>query len=509
MSENTCKILIVMLLLVGCSSNPETESLNVTHEATALSTTDTTPTAEASPTDVAAQPSPTDVTVVASPTNVVAQATPTYVEPDVQAEPTNLGEELVQIIQRAEILGKKIWQESRAISEREYPEKEKQEEIRDVISEYLELAREYNSKIDNASTNDRVENDLSFQITPDLSILSALQYAHKAEEEENRKKIEALYNLIIVEFTAGMVRDYPVRLPDPKAPDLVPTLVQGQVGEHILLNGVGLTLMDAYTKANDYDAGDSRTCPEGCIILMIEVLMENIDQNSLKLHPEQFALYDSDEISYGQSDLELAGRDVGDFLLIRKRLSEGEQVEAKIPFVIPPDKNDFRLVYQVPAEISKIPTRDPFKGNRIEINLEKYLQEAGIAATLYPDQAPLGECTVLFTERTDIIERPPFDGWEAQGIWQVVHVRVKYSDTDSYEVVENDFSLRDSNGAAYSPAWPGSSSYSNNQGFNQFKFDKFPPGTAGEFGLLFDINPDATGLKLHCEQVKQMIDLGQ
>lgn len=504
MYKSIFKMVIVALLLLmpGCSSVPEAEVLNVTHETTE-SQTSTDQSSEET------EASPTTVTPEAEPTDVVPEATPTYVEPAAKVQQANLGEELIQIIERWEILGKHIRQETQAIYEREYPEKEKQQEIRTAISQYLELTREYNTKIDDVSTNDRVENGLYLQITPDSSILPALRDAHKAEEEENRKKIEALYNLIIVEFAPGMVRDYPVRLPDPKAPDLVPTLVQGLVGERILLNGVGLTLIDAYTQANDYDAGDSTTCPEGCLILMVEILMENTNQSSLKLNPEQFALYDSDEISYGKSELELVSIDPGEFLLAHKELSAGEQIEVRVPFVIPPDKKDLRLVYQVPAEISKIPTRDPFKGNRIEVDLEKDLQAAGFAPTLHPDQAPLGECTILFTERTDIIERPPFDGWEAQGIWQVVHVRVKYSDTSSYKVVENDFSIRDSNGAAYLPAWPSSSNYNNDQGFNSFNFDEIPPGTTGEFGLLFDINPDATGLKLHCEQVKQMIDLGQ
>jgi len=95
----------------------------------------------------------------------------------------------------------------------------------------------------------------------------------------------------------------------------------------------------------------------------------------------------------------------------------------------------------------------------------------------------------------------------AQGIWQLVHVRVMFDEANSYTVQGQDFSLHDDEGTTYTINDFETSKYNTHMSMSKLVFDKFPSGIPASFGLLFDVNPDSKQLRLRCDRINEEIKL--
>ena len=97
---------------------------------------------------------------------------------------------------------------------------------------------------------------------------------------------------------------------------------------------------------------------------------------------------------------------------------------------------------------------------------------------------------------------------DAKGIWQIVQIKIQNIGKQTYPINAWDFEIKDDGGITYKADSVTSSEYAS---FNKLSkpSDNYPPGVPAEIGVVFDINPEAKGLKLNLVQAKQMIDLGQ
>jgi hypothetical protein len=115
--------------------------------------------------------------------------------------------------------------------------------------------------------------------------------------------------------------------------------------------------------------------------------------------------------------------------------------------------------------------------------------------------------TVTRTARQPSVQWSPSGGKTAQGIWEVVHVRVENTGDQSYAIRLDDFVINDSAGFAYR-ADEASMSYSESNKLAK-PGDTARPGVAAEIGLLFDVDPVATGLQLYFVQARKATPLGR
>jgi hypothetical protein len=81
----------------------------------------------------------------------------------------------------------------------------------------------------------------------------------------------------------------------------------------------------------------------------------------------------------------------------------------------------------------------------------------------------------------------------AKGIWQIVHVRVLNISKETLPINTWDFEVKDAKGITYK-ADLNSITYSSYKNLSK-PMDNYPPGVPAEIALIFDVNPEATGLK--------------
>lgn len=98
---------------------------------------------------------------------------------------------------------------------------------------------------------------------------------------------------------------------------------------------------------------------------------------------------------------------------------------------------------------------------------------------------------------------------DAKGLWVVVYLTLKNTGRENFEINDHDFELRDGSGVKYT-----TSRQSDLYGFRRAKKlaalgEQFPPGVPANTAVVFDIAPDAVGLKLWLVQEKAAIDLSQ
>lgn len=99
---------------------------------------------------------------------------------------------------------------------------------------------------------------------------------------------------------------------------------------------------------------------------------------------------------------------------------------------------------------------------------------------------------------------------DAKGTWLVVYMTLKNVGKENFSINTWDFELNDATGIKYNTTTDVATAY----GFNDLKKlaklgEQFPPGVSTKTALLFDIAPDAKGLKLLVKQAQTSIDLGQ
>lgn len=122
------------------------------------------------------------------------------------------------------------------------------------------------------------------------------------------------------------------------------------------------------------------------------------------------------------------------------------------------------------------------------------------------------EYTVTKVERTKTFKWTAFGNTtNAKGVWLIVCLTLKNIGSESLHIGPWDFGLIDATGKQYSPY----------VGFDYFWFletmksepigamELFPPGVAFNTILLFDINPEARGLKLELKQPSKVIELAE
>ncbi len=114
--------------------------------------------------------------------------------------------------------------------------------------------------------------------------------------------------------------------------------------------------------------------------------------------------------------------------------------------------------------------------------------------------------TVTRVERQEAVRCFKYDDpTEAKGIWQIVQVRVTNIGTKTYSLHTWDFEINDEAGHTYEAANE-SRAYSSLNGLSK-PGDDYPPNVEAEIGLIFDVDPNAAGLKLNLAQAETLIDL--
>ena len=118
------------------------------------------------------------------------------------------------------------------------------------------------------------------------------------------------------------------------------------------------------------------------------------------------------------------------------------------------------------------------------------------------------EYTVTKVERTRQLVWSDFGNRsDAQGIFVVIYLTLKNLGKQNYSINSWDFELRDDNDAKYQTA------RDMLMIVRQMKLaslgDQFVPGLSIQTALIFDVNPDATGLKLYLDQARAAIDLSE
>ena len=99
---------------------------------------------------------------------------------------------------------------------------------------------------------------------------------------------------------------------------------------------------------------------------------------------------------------------------------------------------------------------------------------------------------------------------QAKGEWLIIDLDLKNVDKESSPVNTHDFEVQDAGGVKYSH----SADFGAYSAFPDYhKLSKlgqqFPPNVSVRTVLVFDISPDAKGLKLHLKQARTMVDLEQ
>lgn len=95
---------------------------------------------------------------------------------------------------------------------------------------------------------------------------------------------------------------------------------------------------------------------------------------------------------------------------------------------------------------------------------------------------------------------------DAKGTFLIVTLGIQNVGKETYPVNAWDFEVQDGSGVKYKTALMESSTYSGYLGLSKVG-DNYPPGVPAAMALLFDINPNATGLKLNLVQAKTMVAL--
>lgn len=116
--------------------------------------------------------------------------------------------------------------------------------------------------------------------------------------------------------------------------------------------------------------------------------------------------------------------------------------------------------------------------------------------------------TVSMVDRQKSVQWSEFGNkTDAKGIWQIVHVQVENIGKQTYPINSWDFEIVDANKIIFK-ADSQSIMYSSFKKLDK-PMDNYPPGVPAEIGLLFDVNPNATGLRLHLTQADAYVDLEQ
>jgi len=125
-----------------------------------------------------------------------------------------------------------------------------------------------------------------------------------------------------------------------------------------------------------------------------------------------------------------------------------------------------------------------------------------------PLSADNWEYTVTKVEKTKTLVWSEYGNKStAQGIFVVTYLTLKNIGKRNFSINIWDFELHDDAEVKYDPSSEGLS-------FVRYRKltplgDQFVPALSANTALVFDVNPNAKGLKLYLEQAKASIDLGQ
>lgn len=143
------------------------------------------------------------------------------------------------------------------------------------------------------------------------------------------------------------------------------------------------------------------------------------------------------------------------------------------------------------------------------------------AATAAPSATPLAKVGQTVTgknwayqvtnvEKTKTLTWSEFGNkTDAKGVWVIPYLTLQNIAKQNYPINAHDFELRDDGGVKYT-------SSSQLEAFSFLRFKKlgalgeqFPPGVPVNTAVVFDVAPDAKGLKLWLVQESILVDLGQ
>ena len=96
---------------------------------------------------------------------------------------------------------------------------------------------------------------------------------------------------------------------------------------------------------------------------------------------------------------------------------------------------------------------------------------------------------------------------EAKGIWAAVHLKLKNIGKQTYPINAHDFEVKDVQGITFKADTVTSGTYNRNLKLVPLG-DQLPPGVEVESAVLFDVNPQTTGLQLWLVQARMTIDFG-
>lgn len=120
------------------------------------------------------------------------------------------------------------------------------------------------------------------------------------------------------------------------------------------------------------------------------------------------------------------------------------------------------------------------------------------------------EYTVTSVEKAKTLTWSDFGNTsDAKGIWLIVYLTLKNVGKENFSINNWDFELNDSTGVKYNVSTDGGAFMF--IGYKKLSNlgEQFPPGVAVKTALIYDIAPDAKGLRLQLKQAKTSIDLGQ
>lgn len=98
---------------------------------------------------------------------------------------------------------------------------------------------------------------------------------------------------------------------------------------------------------------------------------------------------------------------------------------------------------------------------------------------------------------------------DAKGVWLIPYLTLQNISKQNYPINAHDFELRDDGGVKYTTS-------SQIEAFSFLRYKKlgalgeqFPPGVPVNTAVVFDVSPEAKGLKLWLSQESVLVDLGQ
>ena len=116
---------------------------------------------------------------------------------------------------------------------------------------------------------------------------------------------------------------------------------------------------------------------------------------------------------------------------------------------------------------------------------------------------------VVKVETTKTIRWSAFgNATDAKGIWLIVYLGIMNTAKENFGLNSWDFELRDASGVKYKPDTFTGSLFCNYRKLASLT-DQYPPNVFVSAALVFDIAPNAKGLRLWIAQANTEIDLGQ